>query len=374
MAKPISDIMPLTRCRELLHPPANNVSPANAPIKSQKPRFPNKRKSSNVTSDDGIKIVHKRFKPSRPEKRRFPNKRKSDITSDDSIKTVHKRFRPTPSPNTTQVPILGDISNVTRKSVLSKYPTPRKMSYTKPSPKKRRACSVLRREEEVSTTNIPLRISESEEQWLDLSKATGVAHAGPESLALMKAQQAQANQATLVLTSKVAVEQFDLGVLNDEEPDLDFGVSENAEPATSAVDDVVEVETHHVNEELDLVFDGLNNVETETTDDVDAECTEKIDNRRESLVEDNDNEQVFDTSNDVEAEATTAAAEVDHGVIDNDEAEPTADVDAAVEVEIEAPPIGQPRTATRRVRMIRVSIAILFHYRRSFECAHSQTF
>jgi hypothetical protein len=70
------------------------------------------------------------------------------------------------------------------------------------------------------------------------------------------------------------------------------------------------------------------------------------------------------------------SAEVDHGVIDNDEAEPTVDVDAAVEIEIEvkAPPIGQPRAATRRVRMIRVSIAILFHYRRSFECAHSQTF
>lgn len=98
---------------------------------------------------------------------------------------------------------------------------------------------------------------------------------------------------------------------------------------------------------------------------------EGIDMERKSLTEDSYDEQVFDAVNDVEAEPNAAAAEVDFGGIDNIEAEArTAGVDDAVEVV--APPIGQPGVATRAVRMIRVSIMILYHYQRSFECTHSQ--
>jgi hypothetical protein len=149
---------------------------------------------------------------------------------------------------------------------------------------------------------------------------------------------------TLACTSKVAVEEFDLdfGVSN-EELDLDFGVSNDAETANPAVDAAVEVENLLMDEESDLVFDVLNDVEIETTADVDAKCSEGT---------------VVGNGFPEPPQATAAAAEVDFGVIDNVEAEPTADVDAAVEVEVEAPPIVQPRVATRPVRMMRVSIML----------------
>jgi hypothetical protein len=351
----------------------NNVPLANAIIGSEKRRFPNKRKSSIVASDESkndgyaspAKTVHKRFKPS------LPNEpRESQVMPSDAMQTLH---------NTKQVQsVLGDNTNiqststkqntvqlsplqstspkhakrncpapkkaVEKKSVLSKYPTPRKMSDTKPSPKKMRASPVLRNEEEVSNTNSPLRISESEKPCRDLSRATGVARAGPETLALIKAQQAKVNQVTLACSSKVAVEEFDLdfGVSN-EELDLDFSVSNDAETANPAVDAAVEVENLLMDEESDLVFDVLNDVEIETTADVDAKCSEGT---------------VVGNGFPEPPQATAAAAEVDFGVIDNVEAEPTADVDAAVEVEVEAPPIVQPRVATRPVRMMRVSIML----------------
>jgi hypothetical protein len=84
-----------------------------------------------------------------------------------------------------------------------------------------------------------------------------------------------------------------------------------------------------------------------------------------------------DASNDVEAEPTAAAAEVDFGGTDNVGApEETAGVEAAVEVD--APPVVQPRVrvrvprrGVRRVRMIRVSIMkYCITNQRSFACTH----
>lgn len=254
-------------------------------------------------------------------------------------------------------------------------------------------------------------------------KATGVAHAGPESLAIMMAQRAQVNQ-TLARTSKVAVEQkhLDFGVSNGQ-PGLIFGASNDAEKATPAADAAVGVETPlvHEDEELDSACHVSNDNATGTTDDIDAECSEGtvVGNDFPEPPQDepdldfggmND-----DASNDVEAEPTPAAAQVDFGGTDNVEAaEETADdetatpaVDASndveaeptpaaaqvdvggaeetagveAEVEVEAPPVVQPRVrvraprrAVRRVRMIRVSIIkYCITNQRSITCTHSQT-
>jgi hypothetical protein len=299
--------MPLSACLHYLLPPAttpndNNVPLVNSIIEPEKRHFPNKRKSTDVTSEESkngvyeapVKTVHKRFKPSFLNEPResqvmpadampaFPNTNQEqsilgDITNKQSTSTKHNSVQLSPRKSTSPKHAKKNCpapKKVIKKTTLSKYPTPGKKSDTKPSPKKMRASPVLRKEEEVGTTNSPLRVSESEDPCRDLSKATGVAQAGPETLALIKAQQAKVNQATLPCTSKVAVAEFDLdfGVSN-EELDLDFGVSIDAETATSAVDAAVEVETPLIDEESDLVFDASNVVETKTTAGADAECS-----------------------------------------------------------------------------------------------------
>jgi hypothetical protein len=231
-AKSVSTMPPLTKCLGVL------------PL--EKPCISKKRKSSSVTSDDSITTKHKLFKPS-PQ---VQSTILGDVTNKQSTSTKRK-FSPLQSNCPTPK------RAIKTKSAMSIYPLPQKMSDTKPSPKKMGASSNRSRfdyschdyfaqQEAMGFTsyNSPLRDSENDEPCQNNSKATSVAYAGPESRAIMEAQQAQVNQEKLARTSKVAVEQNDLdfGVSN-EEPDLVFGASDNAETAAPAMDDAVGDET-----------------------------------------------------------------------------------------------------------------------------------
>jgi hypothetical protein len=428
-SKSVSTMPPLTKCLEVLPP--------------EKPRISNKRKSSSVTSDD-----------------------------DNSIKTKHKKFKPSPQ---VQSKILGDVTN--KQSTSTKHNSAQLVPIQSTSPKHAKK-NCLQTSKQVSKKRSPskytirsakkmladYRAKQEEMPCRNNYKATGVAHAGPESRATLQAQQAQVNQQTFAGTSKVAVEQNDLNVgVSGEEPDLDFGASNDAEMAPPAMDDAVGDLTHatiEVNDEtaantakksqpvikfgtnsavsfdklqpttewtplpphvVEELFPSDGKKETAEEQDVSRETKQNVailaewdtfdeseqsmkrkrgrncspsNSRRDSAffskeqfdldsgVSNEEPDLDFgvsndDASNDVEAEPTAAAAEVDFGGTDNVGApEETAGVEAAVEVD--APPVVQPRVrvrvprrGVRRVRMIRVSIMkYCITNQRSFACTH----